>query len=112
MAYSLYKNNQFSQAEDYYKKAISINEFNKNLLDLAITYVNLAHLYYDFLDNAKEKIIDCLFKAYELLNDDKNDKNGYYAYVLEKCAPSFKFFGFNNIEKELLKNSKDIYERA
>ena len=79
-------------------------------MDGAITFVNMAHLY-DVLDNRK-KTIDCLFSAFDLLNDEQNEKNGYYAYVLSKCAPSFRQFGYQKIADDFEKLSREIYERT
>ena len=53
-----------------------------------------------------------MYKAYNLLNDESIEQNGYYAYVLSKCAPSFGHFGFTLIEKEYNELSEKIYERA
>ena len=103
---------RYNDAENYYLLAIEITKNAENgLPDCAISYVNLAHLYYEAGEN-KDKIDDCMFNAYNLLNDEKVAQNGYLAYVLEKCAPSFGFFGFSLIEKEFNAKSKELYERS
>ncbi len=110
MALTLVDLKEYEKAEQCYKKAISVMEkINNGQADLAITYVNMAHLY-EVLD--KKKVLDCLFTAYELLNTESLVKNGYYAYVCEKCAPSFEYFGYQLIADELRKLSGEIYERA
>ncbi|MBQ6727618.1 MAG: tetratricopeptide repeat protein [Clostridia bacterium] len=102
---------QFDKAEKCYFNAIKVMEKAENgKPDLAITYVNLAHLYET--ESAPDKITDCLFKAYGLLNDEENVKNGYFAYVLDKCAPSFKYFGYDKIANDFEKEAKEIYERS
>lgn len=102
---------EFDKAEKCYLNAIKVMEKVKNgKPDLAITYVNLAHLYEN--TEKAEKITDCLFTAFNLLSDESNVKNGYYAYVLEKCAPSFAYFGYDKIANDMKKESKDIYERS
>ncbi|MBQ9355299.1 MAG: tetratricopeptide repeat protein [Clostridia bacterium] len=102
---------EFTKAEECYFNAIKVMEKAENgKPDLAITYVNLAHLYEQA--GKTEKITDCLFKAYDLLNDESNIKNGYYAYVLDKCAPSFKYFGYDKIANDMKKESTEIYERS
>lgn len=83
---------------------------DREYVDGAITMVNMAHLY-DALSN-RQKTIDCLFSAYDFLNDERNEHNGYYAYVLSKCAPSFKQFGYHKIADEFIKLSREIYERT
>lgn len=76
--------------------------------DGAITQVNLAHLYEKL--GKKEQITNCLFKAVELLFNDCVIKDGYYAFVLEKCAPSFEYFGFSKIALDCKNLSGKIYE--
>ena len=102
---------EYDKAEKCYFNAVQVMERAENAKpDLAITYVNLAHLYER--TEQKEKITDCLFKAYDLLNDEENVKNGYYAYVLSKCAPSYAYFGYGKIADDMNKESKEIYERS
>lgn len=111
LALTLADLSQFDKAEKCYKKALENLKYTDNdLTDGAITYVNMAHLYHQ--QNLQKKVVDCLFSAYELLNDEKIVKNGYYAYVLSKCAPSFRNFGYEKIADDFEKLSKDIYERS
>ena len=84
----------------------------EGLADVAVTYTNLAHLYYDWLDESEEKVDKCLQNALNILNSDKINKNSYYAYVLSKCAPSFDYFGYFKIAKDFNERSKQIYERS
>jgi tetratricopeptide (TPR) repeat protein len=111
MALSFADLKDFNSAKLCYEKAISIMEKVENgKLDLAITYVNLAHLYEDF-ENDKNLITDCMFTAFNLLTDESIVKNGYYAFVLEKCAPSFLHFGFSVIYNQFKKEYEEIYAR-
>ena len=99
---------RFKDAEDLYFKAVSVMEKVKNgKPDLAITYVNLAHLYE--LTGNKKGITDCLWNAVGLLNDEDVDKNGYYAYVLKKCYPSYEHFGYSKIAEEMKMESDKFY---
>ncbi|MBO4251042.1 MAG: tetratricopeptide repeat protein [Clostridia bacterium] len=110
-ALALTDTGEYEKAEECYDNAIAVMENVKGgKPDLAITYVNLAHFYEKTGDT--DKITDCLFKAYGLLNDDDNVKNGYYAYVLDKCAPSYKHFGYTKIFDDMIKEAKEIYERS
>ena len=52
----------------------------------------LAHLTYDRDDTAIEKVESLLDEAWEYVNSDNQPKDGNYAYVLRKCAPSFDYF--------------------
>lgn len=102
---------RFDEAEEHFKLALThLKGLDNELVDGAITFVNLAHLYY--AQNKKSEITDSLFSAYNLLNDEKVDKNGYYAFVLSKCAPSFRQFGYEKIALEFEQLSKEIYERT
>lgn len=105
---------EYEKAEACYKKAIEIitAQGTRGNLDAAVSYVNLAVLYAERDGKTdKEKITDCMFKAYGLLTDENNEKNGYYAFVLSKCAPAFGNFGYTKIENELKKESEEIYAR-
>lgn len=105
---------RFDEAEEYYNKAINVMSNNKNgELEIAITYLNLCDLNEAKLGSEQsEKIIDeYIEKAYELLNRDYLPRNGYYAFVCEKCAPTFGYFGRFLYQKELSDRARSIYER-
>lgn len=105
---------RFEEAEEYYNKAMKVMAQNKNgELEIAITYLNLCDLYEAKLGSEQsEKIIDgYIEKAYELLNRDYLPRNGYYAFVCEKCAPTFGYFGRFLYQKELGDRAREIYER-
>ena len=50
--------------------------------------------------------------AEELLNEPSLPRNGYYAFVCEKCAPVFGHYGWFAAEAELRKRAKEINDRA
>ncbi len=105
---------RFDEAEEYYNKAINVMSNNKNgELEIAITYLNLCDLNEAKLGSEQsEKIIDeYIEKAYELLNRDYLPRNGYYAFVCEKCAPTFGYFGRFLYQKKLSDRARCIYER-
>ena len=39
-------------------------------------------------------------------------RDGYYAFVCEKCAPTFDYYGYFLIADDLNERAKAIYERA
>lgn len=109
-ALSLEDLNKNDEAENYYRTAIKIlSNYEDCKLDMAISYINLAHL----LDrqNKNAEIVDLLFNAYHLLTDESIEENGYTAFVYSKCYPSFSYFGYDIIAKELKEKSEKIYER-
>ncbi len=102
---------EYDGAIECYNLALDNLKFtDRELVDGAITFVNMAHLY-NALGN-KQKTIDCLFSAFDFLNNEQNENNGYYAYVLSKCAPSFRQFGYDKIADDFEKLSRGIYERT
>lgn len=60
--------------------------------EIAISLVMLAHLTFDRDSTSYEKVEALLDEAWEYLNSDNQAKDGNYAYVLRKCAPSFEYF--------------------
>jgi len=105
----------FDDAFILYEKALKImDKVDGGVLEQAITYLNMADALEarDGIENAESKIFGYLDKAYDLLNNEDVKKDGYYAFVCEKCAPSFSYYGYFLAAKELTKRAEDIYERA
>jgi len=106
---------RYDEGIDYYKRAINILKSKGVFAETAVSYVNLATLYYDqFLDTGEVRddiIEDCLNKAYKILNDERIEQDGDYAYICEKCAEAFGMFGFFIQKQELEKRAEDIYKR-
>lgn len=105
---------RFNEAKVYYNKAIDVMKQNRyGELEIAITYLNLADLATAQLGaEESEKVVDkYIEKAYELLNKDYLPRNGYYAFVCEKCAPIFGYYGRFFYNKELSDRAREIYER-
>lgn len=103
---------RFDEALALYEKAISIMEKTENgLLEVAITYLNIASLKEAELGliNAEEIIEEYLKKAEKIL-DEHNERDGYYAFVCEKCASVFGYYGFFLYENTLKERAKRIYE--
>ncbi len=101
----------FDNALVCFNKALEIGSNAENgLLNNAVTYVNMAHTV-KMAGHGMDKVTDCLFKAYEIINDENVIRNGYYAFVISKCAPSFEYFGYKKIADELSALAKNIYER-
>ena len=105
---------KYDEAEALYKKALDIlSKHEGGLLEVAITYVNMAHLYFASLDMDEciDKIMDCMNKAYDYLMDERNTQNGYYAFVASCCIPAFEQFGFGEYKETLQKRVDTIYGR-
>ncbi len=111
MALALVDLGNFKEAEAAYHSALSVMEKAiHGEAECAITYINLAHMYDSC--GKQEKIAPCMKKAYELLCSEGLARDGYYAFVLEKCAPSFGYFGDTAAYEALKKESERIYAGA
>lgn len=115
MALTLTELKNFSEAEELFYKAIKVMEKQENgELEVAVSYLNIADLIAarDGLENGEKEIEKQLLKAEELLNTDGLPKDGYYAFVCEKCAPVFGYYGYFLTEQELNRRAREIYERT
>lgn len=115
MALTLTELGAYDEAKRLYFKAIDIMEKQPHgELEIAISYLNLADLaaQRDGLEAAEAKVEDLLGKAEILLNTETLPRDGYYAFVCEKCAPIYGYYGHFIFENELKNRARDIYERA
>lgn len=106
---------QFRRAETYYKKALTVMAQNKNgESEQAITYLNLASAAEAELGliDAEQKINEYLNLAQTLLDKGKNRTDGEYAFVCDKCASVFGYYGYFAYENELINRKRRIYERT
>ncbi len=102
---------EFNKAEEKYLSAIKLlKSTGKNNGEIAVSYINLAHLYHD-MDIYDERISACMDTAWEYLEPAKNNQDGNYAFICAKCAPAYGFFGYFLQKAELEKRSEEIYGR-
>lgn len=104
---------RFDEAESFYRKAIGVMESVDNGAgEVAITYLNLATM-----TEKKRGLVDGdeQIRAYldiaESLLESHTRRDGYYAFVCEKCASVFGYYGRFVYEKTLYDRSRDIYEK-
>ncbi len=108
MALALADLGRVEEAEAAYLSALSVVEkIPGGEAESAITYINLAHMYE--VCGKREKIDACMNQAYTCLMSEHLPHDGYYAFVLEKCAPSFGYFGNTAAYEQLKKESERIY---
>ena len=80
-------------------------------LEQAITCLNMADAVEGELgaEAGENKIAGLLEKAEKLLDTPSLPRDGYYAFVCEKCAPSFSYYGYFLEEEELMKRAEAVY---
>lgn len=115
MALALGGLGRFGEAYALFDKAMALmGRVEGGELEQAITCLNIA----DTLeaeqgaDAAGARIRSLLAQAYALLRDVPVPRDGYYAFVCEKCAPGFGHHGDLRAEAELRKAAEEIYDRA
>lgn len=114
MALALVDLGRYGDAVSLYEKALAIVEKKENgAPEAAITYLNMASAKEAELGmvEADEQIGVYLDKAKSLL-EGHGERDGAYAFVCEKCAPVFGYYGYFTYEKELKERAKRIYEGA
>lgn len=105
----------YGQAEELFLKALEIDKNSEDgKPEAAITHCNLADLYYAKLgaEQSEEKVRENLETAKKLLDEESGRKDGHYAFVLEKCASAFDFYGYFVFARDYIKRAEEIYERA
>jgi len=106
---------RYDEARNSFNKAIEyMSRVETGALDIAITYLNLSNL-----EEAEKGIIDAaeiidgyLDKAEIIFEDKSIPCDGYYAFVCDKCAPTFEYYGRFGYAEELVRRKNDIYERS
>ncbi len=111
MALTLTDLKEYNEADALFHKALAILEKLENTEpDRAVTYLNLAELEeraYGF-DAAEEQILAYMDQAWEMLNREGLPRNGYYAFVAEKCIPLFERYEYYLIANELRRRIAEI----
>ena len=105
---------RFQEARALYEKAVAIMSNTENgEPEAAVTYLNLANLEEseNGLEKASEAIDACLSAAQDLLETKSLPRDGNYAFVCEKCASTFGYYGYFAYAAELTERAKNIYER-
>ena len=114
MAVNLGKVGRFDEAFEAYGRALEIMKGTKyEDLERAVTCVNLANLceLRSGTVEGEQEIYGWLEKAEELL-DRNSVQTPYAAYVFEKCAPAFLYYGWFAYAEELKERAKRIYGGA
>ena len=105
---------RFGEARSLYEKALAVMaRCEGGEPERAVTWLNLADLETaERGPEAAEEAVDrCLTEAERLLNIPGLPRDGNYAFVCEKCAPAFAFYGWFLTAKDLEKRAAEIYGR-
>ena len=105
---------RFDEASIVFAKALNIMEkADQGELECAITYLNMADAVVACgREDADDQISDLVERAHNLLNTPGLRQDGYYAFVLEKCAPIFGYYGMKEWEDDLKERAYQIYARS
>ncbi len=107
---ALYALRRYDEAEACWKEAVRILKAEgRHDGEIAISLVMLAHLTFDRDDTAYEQVEALLDEAWEHINAPGQPRDGNYAYVLRKCAPSFDYFRRPEAAQALREVAKEIY---
>lgn len=115
MALALVQVGRYAEAMSYYEKALAIMASAPNgALEQAVTWLNIADALYAQrgAEAGEAEIQRCLERAAALLDDPRPPRDGYYAFVCEKCAPGFDYHGWFAYAAELRERAEAIYAGA
>lgn len=115
MALALAETGNYAEAETLYLKAIEVmKRQDHGEPEVAITLLNMADLKYAELgpEKSEQQVSEYLEEAERLLDTEALPRNGYYAFVCEKCAPVFGYYGWFVTERKLMERSVRIHERT
>ena len=104
----------YKKAHALYDRAMEVMEKAPNgELEQAITCLNRANAVEDELgpEAGEERINALLEEAEKLLDTPSVPRNGYYAFVCEKCAPTFSYYGYFLTAGRLKETAEEIYGR-
>lgn len=107
---TFYAMKRYDEAEKDWKTAIEIlRKIDGHDGEIAISLVMLAHVTFDRDETAYDATEALLDEAWECINAESQPRDGNYAYVLRKCAPSFDYFQ-RPIEAQALREvAQEIY---
>ena len=106
---------RYDEALEVYGKALEVvRNIPGQQPEAAITMLNIADVYvfkYGFADG-ELKIRGAIEQAWEYLDAPGLERNGNYAFVCEKCAPIFEYYGYIEYADECRRRAREVYERS
>ncbi len=102
---------RFREAEALYQKAISVMEqVPDKEPEQAITWLNMATAAEMEHGPDHPQIAAYAQKAMACMDIGKDRTDGNYAFVCEKCATVFGYYGYEDYARELMERCRRIYE--
>ena len=124
MALSCIALGRFDEADELYARALeTMANVENGQLEQAITYLNMADAAVAkarvenggdesavMMDSACDEVVEeYLDTALALLDTPSIPRDGYYAFVCEKCAPVFAHYGYFLADEDLRNRAREIY---
>ncbi len=106
---------RYEPALELFQKALfQMDQVPAGALEQAVTLLNMADLIAarDGMEAGEKEIYSLLDRAYDFLVLPEIPRDGYYAFVCEKCAPSFEYYGYFAAAQELRDCASQIYQMA
>ncbi|HPX70328.1 MAG TPA: tetratricopeptide repeat protein [Bacillota bacterium] len=113
MALALAATGRYREADACFEKAMEImGRAEHGGLEQAVTCLNMADAAEAELgaEAAEKHVNELLDKAQALLDDPALPREGYYAFMADKCIGSFEYYGYFLYAKELKERVKAIYK--
>ena len=113
MALTLVSLGRYGEARRCYDSALTcMKSVEHGELERAVTCLNMADLVAAEIgmEAGDREISAWLDRAAELLSGSDAPRDGYYAFVCEKCAPTFDHYGYFLDAARLRQEARHIYE--
>lgn len=103
---------RYDEAETCLENAIEILKAVKERdCEIALSLLGIAHIKFE-KGSSNEEIEPLLDLAWEYINSDGQKRDSNYAFIISKCAPSYRFFS-RDLEADALEEvAKEIYGGA
>ena len=115
MALTCVKLGRFDEARELYALALKrMRQVEGGELEQTITYLNMADaaVAERGMEAAESEVYELLDTASELLDNTAAPHDGYYAFVCEKCAPTFAHYGYFIVAEDLEARAAALYAKA
>ena len=106
---------RYDEALSLYEQAMAqMGKAPGGALEQAVTCLNMADLIEarDGMEKGERAVYGLLDRAAALLDRPDLPRDGYYAFVCEKCAPAFEYYGYFADANRFSEEAKRIYEGA